>query len=68
LRHENFISEDSENAFWLSSDGGNGIGGISVGGDQGGEIVAQDTPKDIAEAARSHTARYLKKYFGKIGR
>jgi len=34
------------------------------GGDQGGEIVAQGTPKDIAEAAHSHTARYLKKYFG----
>lgn len=31
------------------------------GGDKGGEIVAQGSPKDIAENPRSHTGRYLKK-------
>ncbi|MFK7753257.1 MAG: excinuclease ABC subunit UvrA [Sedimentitalea sp.] len=30
------------------------------GGDGGGEIVATGTPEKIAEAARSHTGRYLK--------
>jgi excinuclease ABC subunit A len=30
------------------------------GGDGGGEIVAQGTPEEVAEAPRSHTGRYLK--------
>jgi excinuclease ABC subunit A len=30
------------------------------GGDGGGEIVAEGTPEDVAESARSHTGRYLK--------
>jgi len=30
------------------------------GGDGGGEIVAQGTPEEVAEVARSHTGRYLK--------
>ena len=31
------------------------------GGDQGGQIVAQGTPKHVAECKESHTGRYLKK-------
>lgn len=31
------------------------------GGDKGGEIVAQGTPRDIADNPKSHTGRYLKK-------
>jgi excinuclease ABC subunit A len=31
------------------------------GGDQGGEIVAQGTPEDVARTARSYTGQYLKK-------
>lgn len=31
------------------------------GGDRGGEIIAQGTPKDIAKVSRSYTGRYLKK-------
>ena len=30
------------------------------GGDGGGEIVAEGTPEDIADVARSHTGRYLR--------
>jgi len=30
------------------------------GGDGGGEIVAEGTPEEVAEAPRSHTGRYLK--------
>ena len=30
------------------------------GGDQGGEIVAQGTPKDIAKSKKSYTGKYLK--------
>jgi excinuclease ABC subunit A len=32
------------------------------GGDQGGRIVAQGTPEEVAKSSSSHTARYLKKY------
>ncbi|MEJ2040234.1 MAG: hypothetical protein P8X55_15080, partial [Desulfosarcinaceae bacterium] len=35
------------------------------GGDQGGCIVAQGTPGDLAEQPASHTGRYLKAYLGK---
>ena len=31
------------------------------GGDKGGEIMAEGTPKDIAKAAKSITGQYLKK-------
>lgn len=31
------------------------------GGDEGGMIVAQGTPRDVARVAASHTGRYLKK-------
>ena len=31
------------------------------GGDEGGIIVAQGTPKEVARVAASHTGRYLKK-------
>jgi excinuclease ABC subunit A len=30
------------------------------GGDKGGEIVAEGTPEDVAEVARSYTGQYLK--------
>ncbi len=30
------------------------------GGDGGGRIVAQGTPEDVAQAAGSHTARFLR--------
>ncbi len=33
------------------------------GGDGGGRIVAQGTPKDITACAQSHTGRYLKDFF-----
>lgn len=33
------------------------------GGAGGGTIVAQGVPKKIAESAKSHTGKYLKKYF-----
>lgn len=33
------------------------------GGDEGGTIVAQGTPEEVAECERSYTGRYLKKYF-----
>ena len=35
------------------------------GGDQGGHIVGQGTPEDIAEIKQSHTGYYLKKTLGK---
>ena len=31
------------------------------GGDEGGTIVAQGTPQEIARSAKSHTGKYLKK-------
>ena len=34
------------------------------GGDKGGEIVAQGTPKQIAGTKKSYTGQYLKKIFG----
>ncbi len=34
-----------------------------AGGDKGGEIVAQGTPKDVAKVKRSYTGQYLKKLF-----
>ena len=30
------------------------------GGDQGGEIVAEGTPQEVAKVAQSHTGKYLK--------
>ncbi len=35
------------------------------GGNGGGEIVATGTPEEVAQAARSHTGRYLQPYFAK---
>ena len=34
------------------------------GGDKGGEIVAQGTPRDVAKIKKSHTGKYLSKVFG----
>ncbi len=33
------------------------------GGDEGGEVVAQGTPEEVAEEASSYTGRYLKEHF-----
>jgi excinuclease ABC subunit A len=33
------------------------------GGEKGGEIVAQGPPEELIKSKRSHTARYLRKYF-----
>ncbi|MFH1781260.1 MAG: excinuclease ABC subunit UvrA [Patescibacteria group bacterium] len=33
------------------------------GGDKGGEIVAQGTPRDVSKVEKSYTGQYLKKYF-----
>ncbi len=33
------------------------------GGDEGGMIIAQGTPKEVARIAASHTGRYLKSIF-----
>ena len=33
------------------------------GGNAGGEIIAQGTPEQIAQAENSHTGKYLKKIF-----
>ena len=35
------------------------------GGDGGGRIVATGTPEDVAEAAESHTGRYLRPYLAR---
>ncbi len=35
------------------------------GGDKGGEIVAEGTPREVAKAARSYTGTFLKKIFTK---
>ncbi|MDR3646034.1 MAG: excinuclease ABC subunit UvrA [Candidatus Babeliales bacterium] len=35
------------------------------GGDQGGTIVAQGTPAQVAKSAKSHTGSYLKSYLSK---
>ena len=35
------------------------------GGDHGGEIVACGTPEEIAQVAKSHTGRFLKRVLGK---
>jgi excinuclease ABC subunit A len=35
------------------------------GGDQGGEIVAQGTPEEVAQAAASHTAAFLRRALDK---
>ena len=35
------------------------------GGENGGHIVAQGTPEEVAEAGGSHTGRYLREYLGK---
>ena len=31
------------------------------GGDEGGTIIAQGTPQEIARSPKSHTGKYLKK-------
>jgi excinuclease ABC subunit A len=33
------------------------------GGNEGGDIIAQGPPKQIAKVKRSYTGRYLKRYF-----
>ncbi len=33
------------------------------GGDKGGEIIAEGTPKDIIKISKSYTAKYLKEFF-----
>lgn len=33
------------------------------GGSQGGEIVAQGTPKEVAQVKKSYTGKFLKRYF-----
>ena len=33
------------------------------GGERGGRIVAEGTPEEVAQSPRSHTGRYLRKYF-----
>lgn len=35
------------------------------GGDKGGQVIAKGTPEDIAQNAKSHTGRYLKKVLKK---
>lgn len=35
------------------------------GGDRGGNLVAEGTPKDIVKIKKSYTGQYLKKYFNK---
>jgi excinuclease ABC subunit A len=37
------------------------------GGDQGGEIVAEGAPENIASAERSYTGKYLKKELARPG-
>jgi excinuclease ABC subunit A len=32
------------------------------GGEEGGQIVAQGTPEDVAKVGESHTGRYLRDY------
>jgi excinuclease ABC subunit A len=34
------------------------------GGDKGGRIIAEGTPRDVAKVKESHTGRYLKEFFG----
>ncbi len=34
------------------------------GGDKGGRLIAQGTPRDVAKVKESHTGRYLKDIFG----
>ena len=34
------------------------------GGEAGGQIIAQGTPPEIAKTKRSHTGRFLKRFFG----
>ncbi|HAH04471.1 TPA: hypothetical protein DCL28_02855, partial [Candidatus Komeilibacteria bacterium] len=34
------------------------------GGDKGGYIVAEGTPKEVAKVAKSYTGQYLKKVMG----
>ena len=35
------------------------------GGDKGGQVIAQGTPEEVAEASQSYTGRYLKPYLNK---
>ena len=35
------------------------------GGEQGGRIVAEGTPEEVAQNPESHTGRYLQQYFEK---
>jgi excinuclease ABC subunit A len=37
------------------------------GGEEGGWIVAEGTPEEIAGVRQSHTGRYLKKILGREG-
>ena len=37
------------------------------GGDQGGEIVVQGTPEEVASCERSHTGRFLREYLNGQG-
>ena len=32
------------------------------GGDKGGKIVVEGTPKEVAKSKKSHTAKFLRKY------
>ncbi|MFA6908336.1 MAG: hypothetical protein WC289_00430, partial [Patescibacteria group bacterium] len=34
------------------------------GGDKGGQIIAQGTPKDVAKEKKSYTGQFLKKVLG----
>jgi excinuclease ABC subunit A len=38
------------------------------GGDQGGRILAQGTPEDVAEMPASYTGQYLRRYLERVGR
>ena len=35
------------------------------GGPEGGEIIAEGTPEDVAKSRKSYTGKYLKKAFNK---
>lgn len=35
------------------------------GGDKGGQVVGEGTPRDIAKLKNSYTGKYLQKIFGK---
>ena len=33
------------------------------GGSGGGQVIAKGTPKEVAKIAKSHTGKFLKRYF-----